>query len=145
MPALRAWADDMVATQRALGCVGGCPVGSLAAQLADTSEDARLDLVDSFQEWESYVINGLRSMQTSGDLDAQADPNALGVAVMAAVQGGLLLTKTTRDTRPLELALDMALAFVASHCADDGLSAPHTRTGLQASVEPEVGGLQGFP
>lgn len=77
----------------------------------------RLDLVASFQEWESYVIDGLRAMQASGDLNAEADPDALGVAVIAAVQGGLLLTNTTRDTRPLELALDIPLAFVALDCA----------------------------
>jgi TetR/AcrR family transcriptional regulator, transcriptional repressor for nem operon len=29
---------------------------------------------------------------------------------MTALQGGLLLAQTTRDARPLELALDMAIA-----------------------------------
>jgi len=33
------------------------------------------------------------------------------------VQGGLLLAQIRRSTRPLELALDMALAHVDSHLA----------------------------
>jgi len=32
---------------------------------------------------------------------------------MAALQGGLLLAQTTRDTRHLQLSLDMALNHVA--------------------------------
>jgi len=35
--------------------------------------------------------------------------------MLSAIQGGLLLSKTTRATRPLELAFDMALEHVARH------------------------------
>lgn len=34
---------------------------------------------------------------------------------MAALQGGLLLARTTRDVRQLETALDMALGYVQAH------------------------------
>jgi TetR/AcrR family transcriptional repressor of nem operon len=35
---------------------------------------------------------------------------------VCALQGGLLLAQTTRSSRSLEIALDMALDHVASHC-----------------------------
>jgi len=37
------------------------------------------------------------------------------IAAPSAVQGGLLLAKTWRDRKPLELALDLALEHVMSH------------------------------
>jgi hypothetical protein len=37
----------------------------------------------------------------------------LALALLAAVEGGLLLGKTTQSNRPLEIALDMAIDHVA--------------------------------
>ena len=46
---------------------------------------------------------------TPGDLAATADPDDLALAMLAALQGGLLLAEVLRDTRPLEVALDAML------------------------------------
>ena len=113
LPGLRRWRDAMVGRNRATGGVGGCPVGSLASELADQSENARELLTRSFQTWESYLVDGLQAMRDRGELAPSADPHDLATAVMTALQGGLLLAQTTRTTRPLELALDMALEHVA--------------------------------
>ena len=43
------------------------------------------------------------------------DPQELALALLSAVQGGLLLAKTTHSNRPLEIALDMALDHVTRH------------------------------
>ena len=56
-------------------------------------------------------------MQERGELASTADPHDLAVAILSAIQGGLLLAKTTRTSRPLELALDMALEHVGRHMA----------------------------
>lgn len=109
---LRRWRDAMVEMNRASGGVGGCPVGSLASELADQSEPARELLVHSFQTWESYLVDGLQAMRDRGELASDADPRDLATAVMTALQGGLLLSQTTRTPRPLELALDMALKHI---------------------------------
>jgi adenylate kinase len=53
-------------------------------------------------------------MQDSGELRPDADPEELAVGLMAAVQGGYLLVKTTRDERSMAIALDMALDFETS-------------------------------
>jgi hypothetical protein len=54
-------------------------------------------------------------MQNEGELSADADPEALATALMAALQGGLLLSQTARGAQPLELAMDMALDHVRRH------------------------------
>ena len=91
---------------------GRCPIGSLANELASHSEDARELLVNSFEMWETYLVKGLAHMQTKGDLQAKANPRELATAIMSALQGGILLSHTTKSSRPLRLALDMALAHV---------------------------------
>jgi len=56
-------------------------------------------------------------MKEHGQLARSAQPSSLAIAVLAAIQGGILLAKTARSTKPLELAFDMALDFVAQHAA----------------------------
>jgi hypothetical protein len=53
-------------------------------------------------------------MHDRGDLHPDADPDHLALATLAALQGGLLLTKTRRDTAPLEAALDAMIDHIAS-------------------------------
>jgi TetR/AcrR family transcriptional regulator, transcriptional repressor for nem operon len=113
--ALRMWRDAVVDLNKARNGVGGCPVGSLANELADQSKTARILLVGSFETWSARIENGLQKMQERGELTAAADPHDLAVAILGAIQGGLLLAKTTRTSRPLELAFDMALEHVARH------------------------------
>lgn len=110
---LRRWRDAIVEANRTTGGIGGCPVGSLGSELADQSEHARALLARGFATWESWLCDGLQAMYDRGELAPDADPPALATAVMTALQGGLLLAQTTRATRPLELALDMAVAHVA--------------------------------
>jgi TetR/AcrR family transcriptional repressor of nem operon len=78
-------------------------------------EPARLELADAFERWEAHLRVGLRSMQRSGKLDHSANPDELATATLAAIQGGLLLTQTTRDPAQLAIALDAAYAHLRSH------------------------------
>ena len=117
LPALRRWRDAMIRLNRARRGIGGCPVGSLANELADQRDTARSILVGSFETWGDRIKNGLQKMQERGELASTADPHDLAVAILSAIQGGLLLAKTTRTSRPLELALDMALEHVGRHMA----------------------------
>jgi len=56
-------------------------------------------------------------MHERGDLRPEADPDRLALAVLAAVQGGLLLTQTRRDPEPLAVALDTVLAHIHTFAA----------------------------
>lgn len=114
---LRAWADAVVDAQRQLHCRGGCPIGSLGSELAETDPEARFDVAASFQRWADAIRDGLRSMQAHGYLAATASPDDLAVAVLAALQGGFLLGQVQRSTRPLRIALDAMLALIATYAA----------------------------
>ncbi|HEY0936694.1 MAG TPA: TetR/AcrR family transcriptional regulator [Trebonia sp.] len=109
LPGLRAWRDFLVEHQRLLGCRGGCPIGALGAEVAETDAVSRLAAARGLQRWEGRIRSGLRAMHARGDLAADTDPDDLALAVLAALQGGLLLTQLQRDTRPLEVTLDAML------------------------------------
>jgi AcrR family transcriptional regulator len=123
MEALRAWRDLVVGLQRERQCEGGCPIGSLASELAETDPEARAELVAGFARWEEGIRSGLRAMRARGELRPGTDPDRLALAVLAALQGGLLLTQTRRETAPLEAALDTMLDHVAG-CLRDGAAGP---------------------
>ncbi len=110
---LKDWRDGIVAMNKAARGIGGCPLGSLASELADRSESARKMLEHGFALWESHLVRGLRAMRDRGALKPEAKPEDLATAVIAALQGGLLLAQTARASRPLELALDMAIDHIA--------------------------------
>jgi len=106
---LRAWTDALVTLQQTRRAKGGCPIGSLAGQLAERDEGARLALADGLDRWESAIREGLEQMAARGELRLDADPGALAQRTLAAVQGGLLLTQIRRDPNQLRSALDGAL------------------------------------
>jgi TetR/AcrR family transcriptional regulator, transcriptional repressor for nem operon len=109
---LRQWRDLLVSVQQQLHCAGGCPIGTMGAELAETDAEARARVASGFQRWEDAIRDGLRTMHARGELDA--DPDALAVATLAALQGGLLLTQIRRETSPLENALDAMIDHIAS-------------------------------
>jgi TetR/AcrR family transcriptional repressor of nem operon len=110
---IRRWFDWLIAQNEERGCPG-CPLGTLASELADCDDTARVDLVRGFDTWMSYVIDGLARVQARGELDEQADPRRLGHAIFASLQGGLLLSKTTKDPQYLSDALDAAYDHLLS-------------------------------
>jgi AcrR family transcriptional regulator len=109
---IRAWRDYVVNTMRRRECRGGCHIGSLASELSDLDPAARSDLAAAFQRWISAIRDGLQAMQDRGELRAEADVARLACALMAAVEGGLLLAKAQRDVAPLEAALDTVIDHI---------------------------------
>jgi TetR/AcrR family transcriptional repressor of nem operon len=114
MAGLRAWRDFLVDHQRRLGCRGGCPIGALGAEVAETDAAARLAAVRGLRRWEGRIREGLQAMHSRGELPAQVSPDDLALATLAALQGGLLMTQLQRETKPLEVALDAMLDRIQS-------------------------------
>ena len=107
-----AWRDLVVAIQRKAGCVGGCPLGSLASELADEDELTRHVLVKSFERWERAFRDAVQQMKDLGLMRADADTAILATTLLAALQGGLLLCQTRKDVAPLETSLNGAIGYL---------------------------------
>lgn len=108
---LRAWRNLVITEADRTGGKGGCPLGSLGSQLAETDARARTQVAAGFGRWSAALSDGLRALHTTGHLPPGITPDDLAVTLLAALQGGLLLAQVQRDTRPLETALDTLLAL----------------------------------
>src|SRR2546428_1791170 len=102
------WFDSLVQHQIGRQACGGCPIGSLAGQLAESDPDAPAAIAPGPDRWEAHLRDGLTPLRTSGKLRKNADPPALPPPPMASIQGGLLLTQVRRDPHQLRIALNAA-------------------------------------
>lgn len=117
---LTRWRDALIRVNSLQNGAYGCALGSMASELADQDEQARTSLAQLFTAWEELLAAGLRRMQAKGTLSPDADAGQQAVALMAAVQGGYLLASAAHDIRPMEIALDLALAHLKSYLTDPG-------------------------
>jgi TetR/AcrR family transcriptional regulator, transcriptional repressor for nem operon len=111
---LRAWRDFLVEHQRQLQCRGGCPIGSLGSEIAETDPKARAVVATAFRRWEAGIRRGFQAMSERGEFTPGTDPGKLATATLAALQGALLLSQIQRSTEPLEAALDTVIDHVRS-------------------------------
>jgi AcrR family transcriptional regulator len=111
---LERWAEIMVAIVEEQDARGGCPIGTLAAALADTDEELRTSLSEAFRAWSDAIRGALLRLRENRLLAADADLDALTTITLAAIQGGLLLAKTSRDAGQLRIALTGAVAQIRS-------------------------------
>ncbi|WP_133977747.1 TetR/AcrR family transcriptional regulator [Kribbella voronezhensis] len=115
------WRDLMIGLLTKVQCVGGCPLGSLASDLSEADPVARVQLASAFESWEGLLRSGLERMQDRGELAADADPGELAVALLAAVQGGLLLSQIRRDPAPLRTAVNTMIDHLRSLSSTGGV------------------------
>ena len=109
---LKRWRDKLVRLADTHGRIGGCPVGSLANELAGHSETHRRALAAHLDHWAASIEDGLLRMQASGRLGPSLDTKALSTTILTAVQGGLLLTKSQRSSIALGTALDQIIQSI---------------------------------
>lgn len=113
--ALEAWRDAIVQAQLAVDCAGGCPMGSLAAELSDSDPRARAKIVAGYAAWQDAIRDGLVSMRERGELSEEADPEELSLALLTALQGGLLMDQARRDTVALKAVLNAVIDRIRCH------------------------------
>ena len=87
-----------------------CPIGSLATQAAMTDPGLASTIAESMRAWRGALAKGVQRMQSTGTVDKSADSERIAIVILAAIQGGLLLSQPEGSAWPLEAALDTALA-----------------------------------
>jgi AcrR family transcriptional regulator len=80
----------------------------------DTDPLARARLTRAFAQWEDLIRDGLEAIAARGELPPGLDVGRLALAMLAGVQGGLLLSQVRRDTGPLEAAVDAMIEHLRS-------------------------------
>lgn len=112
---IRRWFDAMLGQQEGRAFLGGCPLGSIVAEVGDRDHRLRAIAAGAFRRWEDALASGLRGLRDRGELRDDADPGRLALETMASIQGGYLLSTTVRRRRPMEVALNSAYERLRSY------------------------------
>lgn len=118
IPGLRRWRDALVQNNAVQHGAYGCALGSLASEVADQDDIARLALSELFVAWQELLADALRRLQDNGVISPDASIDQLATGLMGAVQGGYMLAQTARDIAPMATSIDMALAHIESLSTD---------------------------
>lgn len=107
-----AWFGRYIAFQRTVDCELSCPLGTIGNDLSGEQDQLRR-AVKSFFEWSvGQLARFFAERKAAGELNASADPDALADFCLTVMEGGMLMTKITRDTKIFENASEQALAYV---------------------------------
>src|SRR5712691_9187246 len=77
----------------------GCPIGTLAAEVAGRNEDARIQAAAGFDAWEQLLADALERMRQRGELRADAGPAALATGLLPASRAGWCSARPARTWR----------------------------------------------
>ncbi|MBP2708337.1 TetR/AcrR family transcriptional regulator [Microbispora sp. RL4-1S] len=111
---LRRWRDALVQSNALRHGAYGCALGTLATEVSDHDDAARLALSRLFTEWQSLLADVLRRLRDRGVLPPEAPIDQLAIGLMGALQGGYMLAQTARDVTPMATSIDMALTHIES-------------------------------
>jgi AcrR family transcriptional regulator len=90
----------------------GCPIGTLSAEVAGRNEEARLAAAAGFDAWERLLAGTLERMRQRGELRADAEPAVLATGLLAAIEGGMVLSQARRDMASLRIAVGAGIAHL---------------------------------
>ena len=93
----------------------GCPIGTLATEIADRNEAARLQAAAGFDAWEQLLADALERMRQRGELRADAVPAVLAAGLLAGIEGGMVLSQARKDMASLRTAVEAGLGQVRAY------------------------------
>jgi TetR/AcrR family transcriptional repressor of nem operon len=105
--------DRIREIQRERNCVGGCPLGNLAAELSDLHEGFRGRLNGVFSAWRDRLTGALRHAQERGHVRPECHPEAVAHFLVAALEGAMLMTKLTKDIAVMEQCVGEMKRYLA--------------------------------
>jgi hypothetical protein len=106
----KAWREAVIARYRRQG--DECPLSMLVSQIGRSSPASRAVTTSLLRDWEVELAAGIRRTQATGEMAPGHDPDRTAAALLAAIQGGVVVLLSTGEIGHLEAALDLALAHL---------------------------------
>ncbi|MEV4758471.1 TetR/AcrR family transcriptional regulator [Micromonospora sp. NPDC049559] len=119
-PTWSAWRDRVVA--RYLGQGRSCPLNGLVSQLGRTTPGAQAVLTELLHAWQAEITAGIRHMQRIGEVDPGLDAERASAALIAGIQGGVMVMLATGRIGHLEAALDVGIDNLRASRRDNVVS-----------------------
>ena len=117
----QAWRDRVIERYRAQG--QSCPLAVLTSQLGPGSPEHREVVVGLLRRWQQKIADGIRSMQAGGEVGPSVDADRHAAALLAGIQGGVVIMLATGEISHLEVALDQGIGALRGAPAQSGAAA----------------------
>jgi AcrR family transcriptional regulator len=105
--AWQAWRDAVVDRYRRQG--QACPLNVLVSQIGRSTPGAKALTATLLTEWQGEIAAGIRELQKRGKV-GRVDADQSAAALLAGIQGGVMVMLTTGELTHLEAALDVGIA-----------------------------------
>jgi TetR/AcrR family transcriptional regulator, lmrAB and yxaGH operons repressor len=89
---------------RSSGFRNGCPVASVALDVASTTETVRKPCAEVFASWIGALAEGIAASGTEREMATD-----LASYILASLEGAIILSRTSRSVRPLEQTAQFVL------------------------------------
>jgi AcrR family transcriptional regulator len=98
------WRESVISRYREQGT--HCPLNSLIGQIGSTpgADEVTRALLT---RWEANLVTGITTMQESGEIRADLSAERTAAALVAGIQGGVVVMWSTGSTEHLEAALEL--------------------------------------
>ncbi len=91
----------------ATGFVGGCIFGNIALEMGD-SDKRFADIIDRvFNQWVAAIEEVVLAAQERGEIRDDLPANALARNIVAAIEGGIMMSRVKKEEGPLAECLDV--------------------------------------
>jgi AcrR family transcriptional regulator len=107
-----AWRDTVLARYREQG--QHCPLNALVTQLGRMTPGAQQVVAELMSQWQAQIAAGIGRMQAAGQVASDLDAVRTAAAILAGVQGGVVMLMSTGDLTPLAAALDLSIGYLRS-------------------------------
>ncbi|OBK69477.1 TetR family transcriptional regulator [Mycobacterium colombiense] len=118
------WIDLNMRYLRRIGYFGTPTYHALTAQLAKTDDATRDALAAGYRQWIELLEQAIQRMQDAGLLVRDADPRRLALVIVAAHQGGGVLTFTYQEEWPHADAIRFAVNYLRLFATDSAERVP---------------------
>lgn len=128
-----AWRDAVLARYREQG--QQCPLNALVTQLGRMTPGAKAVVAELMTQWQAEIAAGVIRMQAAGNVAADLDPARTAAAILAGIQGGVVMFMSTGDLTPLAAALDLGIDHLRGH-PPVPVRRPPARPGQRSQLPP---------
>ncbi|MCU0847392.1 MAG: TetR/AcrR family transcriptional regulator [Spirochaetes bacterium] len=94
------------------GFIGGCIFGNLSLEIADDNARLSAVLYDIFSEWIGFMARLLDDAKESGEIKPDIDTAATAKQIVACLEGGIMMSKLTKDERDLKECINSQLVLL---------------------------------
>ena len=101
------WSEKLVEQYEREGI--HCGLSALTSQMGADDPRAREIVATMYTEWEAALVEGLRASQDAGEISREVEPEVAAAAIVASIQGGVQLMRSTGSTRFLRAGLMTAV------------------------------------